>query len=83
MNFPINFKIQTRRDELIQKHFVELPNYVVQDTSIWNRLRIDGVPLTIILENGRIVYWGHIPIESKNIAENSLRKQLDKFAVNY
>ncbi|GAB1448627.1 MAG: hypothetical protein L6Q78_06760 [Bacteroidia bacterium] len=83
LNFPIKSKAQLRRDSLIQEHFSSLPNYIVNDLSVWDKLHVNGVPLILILEKGKIIFIGNIPIEASNVTKASLRKKLDEILINY
>jgi thiol-disulfide isomerase/thioredoxin len=62
---------------LLKKHYGLTNNLFIPDSSIWQKLNINGVPLFIILYRKKIVFIGHLEMNKKTI-KHSLMDEIQK-----
>jgi thiol-disulfide isomerase/thioredoxin len=78
-NLTTSMQDNKRSLSLLKKHYGLTNNLFIPDSSIWQKLNIDGVPLFIILYHKKIVFIGHLEFNKKTIEHNlidEIQKQL-------
>ncbi|MBU3662522.1 MAG: hypothetical protein FGM41_04910 [Bacteroidetes bacterium] len=76
-NLTTSMQDNKRSLSLLKKHYGLTNNLFIPDSSIWQKLKIDGVPLFIILYRKKIVFIGHLEFNKKTI-EHSLMDEIQK-----